>query len=80
MATLCPSRFQVFSKLPCIVRTFVSIPLHDTREKKWEREGRRERSRFLVQESLLIMTAIVQAVIIYIQIAGRIKNKRVPVN
>lgn len=80
MATLCPSRFQVFSKLPYIVRTFVSITLHDTRGKKWEREGRRKKPRFLVQESLLIMTAIVQAVIIYIQIAGRIKNKRVPVN
>lgn len=44
------------------------------RGKKWEK-GRRKKPRFLVQESLLIMTAIVQAVIIYIQIAGRIKNK-----
>lgn len=54
MATLCPSRFQVSSKLPCIVRIFVSITLHDIREKKWEREGRRERPRFLIQRSLVI--------------------------
>lgn len=55
MATLCPSGFQVLSKLPYIVRTFVSITLHNIREKKWERERRRERPRFLVQRSLVII-------------------------
>lgn len=40
MATLCPSRFQVLSKLPYIVRTFISITLHYIREKKWKGEGK----------------------------------------
>lgn len=44
--------FRFFPKLPYIVRTFISITLHDTMEKKWEREVRRERPRFLVQGSL----------------------------
>lgn len=65
MATLCPSRFQVFSKLPTLLKVFVSITLHDTRERSGREKGEGKNPRFLVQESLLIMT--VQAVIIYIR-------------